>query len=427
MKTKTAALLLLVCSASLGSQSVSLVEQLRPFRINQLVVTDLQGLQEPRVEITGRTLHDQEIPLFLAAEQSFPAQLECFLYLDDSIQNVQIRISSSELKPVSFEYSTRLNPYQVTVFSEPRRMLPQLSGYRFTSEKQQLGPGDILILEDPPGPEPPDEGIRDLLDRGIHVITTEQLPEADRPSVERSGWQGELLLLDSLEPAVLTEMLESRREGFAAFKKRFYDLTAGAGFYGLPASQEDALVFEDTRVEDIAAALERQYLPNRLTGFHRMLLLAFTLTAVILVALTKKMATLLLSLTVVLCLFAALSFLSPDPDRSLHLLLNLHHLSSDRIELLRTASHGQEKTAPLTAVLPPKIDAQRFAPPDYETEKWSLSYGLIRSTSRELPLSVFTAAVSVKLDQLPQIEMVEGRYILRYDNPLRYWSLHEPD
>jgi len=78
-------------------------------------------------------------------------------------------------------------------------------------------------------------------------------------------------------------------------------------------------------------------------------------------------------------------------------------------------------------VLPPKIDAQRFAPPDYETEKWSLSYGLIRSTSRELPLSVFTAAVSVKLDQLPQIEMVEGRYILRYDNPLRYWSLHEPD
>jgi hypothetical protein len=158
-----------------------------------------------------------------------------------------------------------------------------------------------------------------------------------------------------------------------------------------------------------------------------MLLVGFSVVVIILVVSVKRTATLLLSLAGVLCLFGFLSFLSPDPDKSLHLSLNLSHLGPEKVELVRTAVYEQEEAAPLSGLFPPEIAAQRYAPSAYRADTWSLKYGLIRSTSREIPLSAFTAAASVKFDQLPKIERIEGRYVLKYVNPLRYWSLHEPD
>ena len=139
MKARAAVLLLILCTASLDSQSVILTEQLRPFRINRVMVTDLQDFQNPRVEITGRTVYDREIPLFCTSDSGLPEQLEWFLYFDDSVQEVRIQISFSAREPVAFAYSTELNPYELTVFCQPRQLPPPLPGYRFTSSIRQLG------------------------------------------------------------------------------------------------------------------------------------------------------------------------------------------------------------------------------------------------------------------------------------------------
>ncbi len=427
MKATIAGLLLLICSTSLGSQSVRLAGQLRPFRINRLVVTNLPDFQDTRIEITGWTVHDRQIPLFSAAGADLPEQLECFLYIDDSVRSVRVQISSPMDNPEVFEYPTRLNPHTVTVYSGPGRVFPQLSGYRFTSSAQGLDAGDILVLEDARSPETKQANIREFSARGVHVITTQVSPETNRLSLEEETWRGNLLLLESLDTAVLTEVLQSRRGRYAAFKKRFYDRIAGAGFYGIPPPGSANLKFVNSRVEDIAAALEHHHLPNRLTGFHRVALLGFSLIVIILVILVRRTVVLLSCLAALLGLFVFLSFLHPDPDRSLHLQLNPSHLSSSQIELVRTTATGRGDTSSFSGFLPPGMDTQHFAPHDYTTEMWSLNYGLIRSTNRQIPLSTFIPAALVKFDQIPRIERIEGGYVLKYVNPLRYWSLHEPD
>jgi len=58
---------------------------------------------------------------------------------------------------------------------------------------------------------------------------------------------------------------------------------------------------------------------------------------------------------------------------------------------------------------------------------WRLTYGLIRSNAKQVPLTFFTDPSSVKFNQLPKIERRADGYVVRYVNPLRYWSLHEPD
>ena len=261
MKATTAVMLLILSSASLGSQSVSFAEQLRPFRINRLIVTDLQSVQDPRVEIAGLTVDGREIQLFSTATEALPGRLECFLYFDDSVQTVLIEISFSIREPVLFEYPTELNPYQVTVFADSQLLLPPLRGYRFTSSIQLLGPGDILVLDDAQRLEVREEEIQEFLDRGIHLITAKPLPEADSLSLDQHRWRGNLILLDSLERSDLNETLETRREAFATFKKRFYDLTAGSGFYGISPRSGETLSFAGIRAEDIAAAVEQRYLP----------------------------------------------------------------------------------------------------------------------------------------------------------------------
>ena len=150
------------------------------------------------------------------------------------------------------------------------------------------------------------------------------------------------------------------------------------------------------------------------------------MAAIILVVFIKRTTTLVLCLAGVLSLFSFLSLLNPDPDKSLHLSFNLNHLSSEKVELVRTNLAEQEQKA-LSFLFAPEVSAQRFVPTDYDQGTWSLEYGLIRSARGEIPLDAFTEAVSVKFDQLPKIEYLGGGYTLKYTNPLRYWSLHEPD
>ena len=423
MKATTVVVLLILASASLGSQSVSFNGQLRPFHINRLIVTDLQSGQDPRVEIAGLTVDGRQVQLFSTATEALPGRLECFIYFDDSVQTVRIQISFSIRETVLFEYPTELNPYQVTVFASPQ---PPLRGYRFTSSIQLLGPGDILVLDDAQRLEVREEEIQEFLDRGIHVITVKPLPRADTPPAGQHSWRGILILLDSLDKFVLAETLATRRESFATFKKRFYDLTAGSGFFGISPRNVETLIFAGVRLEDIAAAVEQRYPPPRLTGSHKLLLLGFSVAAIILVVFIRRTSTLVLCLAVVLSLFSFLSLLNPDPDQSLHISFNLNHSSSEKIELVRTNLVEKEQK-PLSSLFAPEAGVQRFVPTDYDQGAWSLEYGLIRSANGEVALDAFTETSSVKFDQLPKIEYRRDGYTLKYINPLRYWSLHEPD
>lgn len=425
MKATTVVVLLILASASLSSQSVSFARQLRPFRINKLIVTDLQSGQDPRVEITGLTVDGRQIQLFSTATDALPGRLECFLYFDDSVQTVRIQISFSIREPVLFEYPTELNPFQVTVFASSQPPLPPLRGYRFTSSIQLLDPGDVLVLDDAQRLEVRKEEIQEFLDRGIHVITVKPLPQADTPAPGHHSWRGILILLDSLDRLVLTETLATRREAFATFKKRFYDLTAGSGFFGISPRSVETLIFAGIRLEDIAAAVEQRYPPPRLTGSHKLLLLGFSVAAIILVVFIKRTSTLVLCLAGVLSLFSLLFLLNPDPDKSLHLSFNLNHLSSEKIELVRTNLVEQEQKS-LFSLFAPEAGVQWFVPTDYNQDAWSLEYGLIRSADGDVALDAFTETSSVKFDQLPKIEYRLDGYTLKYMNPLRYWSLHEP-
>jgi hypothetical protein len=428
MKAVLAVLLLLVGSTAVESQSVFLNSELQPFRINKMMVTDLPEFGNTRVTITGRTLYGEEVPLFSAEDINLPHVLDCFLYFDDSIQNVQVEVASAATDPVLFDYATNFNPYRVTVFPGVGRILPPLPGYRTTTTAEHLRAGDILVLQAAPDFVIHGRDVGELLERGIHVITAraslgvDQLPAPEKPDPLRAS----LLLLDSLDPASLVETLQRQRESFASFKKRYYDLIAGSDFYGIPAARNQTLRFEDARIEDIAASLERRYILDRVTPFYRLVLLGFYLPALILVALFKRSTALLLPLAVLFAGFVGLSCFVPIPDKSLQLQLNPTHLEGGRIEIVRKAT-DEKGTTPIAGLLPPSIVELRFVPTDFDPAMWRLTYGLIRSNAKQVPLTFFTDPSSVKFNQLPKIERRADGYVVRYVNPLRYWSLHEPD
>jgi hypothetical protein len=406
---------------------VSFEQPIRPFHINRVLAAELEGLRDIRIEIGGRTLDGREIELFSAFEQSAIGELPCYFYVDDSVQAVRLEISSSTSETAAFEVPVRINPYRVTVSIASGRLPNRLRGYRFNTNEQQLAPGDVLVLAGESAQVIPEEDLGKLLSRGIHVITTFGLPGLGMQITAENPWQGELIVLDFLNTAVLTEVLDGQRENFAAFKKRYYDLVAAAQFYGIAAPLGENLTFMNARLEDIVASLERESLPARISGYHRVVLLGFTLAAVIFLVFLRRTAVMVSCLAVALCLFILLTMLRPEPEKSLELSFNLAHLESQNIELARTAATGEVSEGTAPGFLRPRIDTRSFAPTDFVDGQWSLDFRLTRSPEREIPLSAFTQALNLKFDQYPLIERRQGRYIVKYVNPLRYWSLHEPE
>ncbi|MBN2552795.1 MAG: hypothetical protein JXB06_08485 [Spirochaetales bacterium] len=429
MKRTGAALLLFAAAVALDCQSVLIGEELRPFRINEAVVTDLQGMREARVRISGRSLYGEEIELFESGRFDDSGPLRCYFYLDDSIRGVSITVSSPDLEPVSFEYDVSFNPYSVALWSAPGLELPPLPGYRPVSAPGQLGPGDILVLDQSSSLQAAGRRASEILDRGIHIVADASLLESSplSPEQQLDPWRGLLLSLDPLDTAGLRELLETQRRMFAGTKKRYHDLIASADFYGIPVRRSASLVFENARARDIAASLERDYLPGRTMRAPGLRLLAFYLPALVLLAFVRKTGVLLPLLCLLLCLFVVLSFLSPAADQSLLLALNPSQLSSGTVRLLRSRA-AEHESAASPGILPvPGVDEQHFVPRDYDPSGWSLLYGVHRSTGREIPLAGFSDAAAVRFNQIPEIERRGEGYALVYVNPLRYWSLHEPD
>jgi len=428
VKVLTAVLFVLISCITLESQSVAFAGELGAFRINRVVVTDLPKLKDLQIDITGRSVYGEEVPLFISKQANSPEELECFFYFDDSIQNLTIEVSSSSTAPVSFEYSTQANPYRVTVFTNLEPALSQLPGYTIASTGKQLHPGDVFVLGESGRAEIQGSDIEGFLKRGIHIIGTESLKRvAKTPHIrEQSPWTGRLLILDSLDPTALTQLLDSRRREFYEFKKRYYDLIAKANFYGIPTAQKRTLTFVGTRVEDIAVSLEQRYLTERLTPVHKLLLLGFYLPVLILVGIPRKTKLLVVPLAVLLSLFIFISVLLPDRDKSLQLLLNPVHLRAEEMELVRNVSNGGAPV-PQHDLFPSPVEEQRFYAAGYERSNWTVAYNVFRSNRKEIPLETFKSAASVKFNQIPQIERHDGVYLLKFLNPLRSWSLHEPE
>ena len=428
MKVVTVFLFFLISCITLESQSVTFTGELRPFRINRVVVTDLLKLKDFRVVITGRTVYGEEVPLFISKQVNSPEELECFFYFDDSIQNLTIEVSSSSTTPELFEYSTQTNPYRLTVFASSELTLSQLPGYTIASTSKQLRPGDVFVLGESGRAEIQGSDIEGFLKRGIHVIGTGSLKKEDKaPHIrEQSPWTGRLLILDSLDSTALTQLLDSRRREFSEFKRCYYDLIAKANFYGISTAQKRTLIFINTRVEDIAVSLEQRYLTDRPTLFHKLLLLGFYLPVLILVGILRKTKLLVIPLAVLLSLFIFISVLVPDRDKSLQLLLNSVHLTAEEVELVRNVSNGRA-TMPLHDLFPSPVEEQRFNAADYVRSNWTVAYNVFRSSRKEIPLETFKPAAAVKFNQIPRIERDDGVYFLKFLNPLRSWSLHEPE
>jgi hypothetical protein len=426
MKTTATAVLLVFLSIAVGSQSAIPATDLQPYRINKIIVAGLGNLQNPRISITGKTAYQGEATLFVAEDIGFAEQMECLLYIDDTIQSIRVEIASSSSNPQTFEYSTVLNPYRIKVLADFGWNQPLPAGYRNTTTIEQLRPGDILVLSASPILRISGSDVRRMLDRGIHIITTDSGLARIPLTQDQSPWYGTVMLIDSLDSTALTLLLEKRRQMFFATKKRYHDLISNLDFYGIPGGQRGALNFEKTRIQDITATLEQQFFPDRITDFHRMLILAFYLPVMIMVAVLKRTTTLVLLTAALASLFVSVSLLSPNPDKSLQLQLNLHHLSSQTVQLEQTSNTKVVSTPLLNRWLPSVVE-QCFNPVDFQPAVWRLRYGMYISNTGELSLSLFTAADAIKFNQLPHIAWREGNYTLKYLNPLRYWSLHEPN
>ncbi len=434
MKAVGLVVFILISGMTLESQSVTFTEEPRPFHINRGVVTGLPKLGKTRIRITGTTMYGEEVPLFMLEDTTNSDGIEFFFYFDDSIHNLEIEVSSSGSIPARFEYSGQRNPYRVTVFIGSGLTLAQLPGYTVTSTSGQLQPGDILVLGAEGVAEPSKiEGIKKgtlqgFLNRGIHIISAAPpgTPSRTTSPEQESLWTGRLLILDSVNPASVANLLEQRRRWFSSFKKRYYDLVAKADFYGIPASPIRNLTYVNARVEDIAISLERRYLSDRLNLVHKLLLLGFYLPGIIFLALLGRTKPLLILLGVVLSVWIPVSVMIPEQDRTLELRLNPGHLEAEELELARTVTRGSAEGS-LLDLFPPVVEQQRFNAPDFQGSNWTLSYRVLRSNRKKAALEAYSRAAAVKFNQIPQIEKSGDGYYLKYVNPLRSWSLDEPD
>ena len=135
---------------------------------------------------------------------------------------------------------------------------------------------------------------------------------------------------------------------------------------------------------------------------------------------------LLLAVSFVLLLFVLLSLSNPYPDKMLSISLNPYHVEGETVNLRRTAV-SPSRILPSFKFFSPLSEEYRFAAQDCSATTWKLIYTALHSNSRRTSVHHFSTTDPVKFNQIPHIQLVEGSYFIQYTNPLRAWSLREPE
>jgi hypothetical protein len=413
---------------TIEAQKVILPEILQPFQINTVIVKDLPDYGSTDVMIYGLTAEGYRIPLFSSRRIRSTAELHCYVYVDDSIQTAEIEVDSSDRSPVSFEFPIRQNPYRIAVLGSRYPPVIRGSSFDVASSIEHLDPGDIYIFQESDPSQPSLVEVRRLLSKGVHVLGTRILAAAlgSTDSSRPDPWYGRLLTNDSVDAAASGIFLESRRKVLLLYKKRYFDLIAKASFFGIRSDQQRPLSFREAKPEDIAFTMERELFRSRLNLSHKLMVIAFYLPVLMLVAIIKKGKILLLVISALLLLFSLVSLFNPSPDRLLSIWLNPSHTEGKTVELIRIPS-PETAARPRFSLLSRFPEEYRFFAQDFSAEHLRLKYTMIHSSGRRTTLEHFRSAKALKLNQIPHICLVRGTYFIEHANPLRAWSLYEPE
>ena len=413
---------------TLNAQPVILVENLRPFHINQLIVKDLPGFAATAVRIEGRTADGQQIPLFDHSEEAPVKRLSCFFYLDESVSSVVVEVKSEDRILERTTFPVRHNPYRIAVLGSRYPPLLANAGYTPASSLQELQPGDIYIVQESEAPETFLPVVTRLLAKGVHVVAPQTLVSAVDMPVAPEGelWIGRLLAADTSDPVAIQELLEKRKEQFRPFKARYYGLIAGASFYGIRIPEVRSLTFTDMNLEDIAFTVEQQLFRSRLNPIEKALLILFYLPVIVGTAIIKKHKILLILVSGCALIFVLLSLLYPGRDTIFTLYLNPFHTAKNTVVLERVPGYPRDSNT-LFGFLFAGPEEDRFVAGDYSLQLSTLRYFAVRSSGKTTPLQPFVSADAVKFDQIPRVGISDGHYYLEHRKPLRAWSLHESE
>jgi len=411
---------------------------LEPFRINRLLARGAAGANLEGILIYGIDFRGGRSLLFRSTEVRQARETLCYAYLDADIQAVEVELVSGPGRSSRLRLSVERSPYRIAVYGEGlaggtvAALVPDDPAFYVTTSAGDLGPGDLYLLGE--GLDADGGAAREsLLARGIHLLLLGG--SGAQAATQWPWWRGQRLAPVSRAPTVpglsgeepgIKELLAAKKKELLAFKQRYHGLIAEASFQGIRAESEGPLSFRGAQAEDIAYTLEGELFRSRLGAIHRLALIAFYLPALCLVALLRKVRLLLPLLGGLLLLFVLVIVLYPGGGRAFTLKLNLSQAQPAALRLRREGGPmdlGGDLARPLSAGL----EESSFSPLDFTARDWVLRYRMVASFDRRLPLSWLQPARLVKCNQRPTIVLSGGRYTVEFRNPLKAWSLHEPE
>lgn len=319
--------ILLLNGPGLSGQPRLLQQGLHPFTINKLSIENPDQIELERVIILGRNYKDEQILLFESAAVQNQRTINCYLYLDDEIQALQLELFPLDRPALIFEILIEINPYLPAVFCPRYNLLLNSDSYHRVFSREDLGVGDIYVFTQSPDGSPLSFAeMVQLLDRGIHLIFPEEMRPVQEP-LENSR-RGRLITFDPQSPGGIENILRRHRDEFLAYREQYQSLISRAEFHGIiQAAPGSDPVFprREVRLQDIAQSLEQETFAGRL-GFRELLILAsFYIPCLILLILVCSKKILLPALAGLLLLFFLLQALSPAGDRIFRLELNPTH------------------------------------------------------------------------------------------------------
>lgn len=407
----------------LPAQSIVVPAALLPFRINRLLVDNMPAGGQEEVRILGRSFDGKIIPLFETRNSLGGKTLSCYLYLDETFHAIEVEVKQQRGgKSVLFQAPVERDPYRMAVFSrEPALILEDARNYLVVSP-EELGPGDLYLLSAAEATAEGQELWEKLLKRGVHLLLPENVPHL--PGVEaeegENPWRGKILAQSTLEA-----LLAKRKSELYAFKDRYRDLMADAGFHGIRLKGEPPYSFRQAKPADIAHSLEQEAFSSRLRPGDKLVLLCFYFPVLLLAAFLKQGRTLLALVALFLLLFVGFSLLYPGRDRILTVGMNVWPAGQE-ILVMERAAGDLEAGAPLRGLLSRSPEEVRYTTRGYSEGSWRLHYSMVRSYQKRLSLELLLEAEYIRFNQIPRITLSRDGYFLEYTGTLRSWSLHEP-
>ncbi len=394
------------------SQPRFLHESLYPYRLNRITYCNPDNMPFNRIRIFGRNYKNDKILLFETDLKENQDTVDCYVYIDDDIYTLKAELSSNGRSPFLAELAVELNPYRIAVYTPFKNIELNTNIYHIVGSLKDLGIGDVYVLESELDAQPGEQEIEQMLAGGIHLIASES---AVPPLLHREHeWTGSVIILKSLSSSYLETVLKEKEKEFISFKEQYAHLVSKAEFHVLDLKQDAG-----ARLQDIARTLEEELFTIRISLPEKMILATFYISCLITTCFIKNKRIHISLLVGLLALFFLFFIIYPEKDKMITMRLNTMHKELKELRFEQTEQNSPSGTHPFQEIL---LEEESFS-----ERKISLNYSIIYSYRRTYPLGNLLDAELIKFNQYPLIMLERGLYLAQYNNPLKLWSLHEPE